>query len=429
MCGLAGIISTQKTNLKVEHLNILGTLNDERGGDSCGVFIDGTIHQGLNQEAEFRSFTYKIKYPKQSQIALVHCRKASVGYPITKDQCQPIVITDTEGNVEFVVMHNGTITNAKTLAQQYIPHINTFGWSDTQIMTYIFYYTGYEVLKTYTGTAVFVIVDYRSGHPEIFFWQGSSVYNEPQCDYERPFFFMVHHNKFYFSSMYCSLTCISTIPTIYTLKKNTLIKLDNLNLVTHQVYDRSTLVKPISTPYTYSNNYYPMYNYINYNNNTGLYTIGGTPAHGVIQAFPSGAVSSQHGDEYYFYQGRLLYNKECYDFLIEILSYFNINKVLEVCPAVIDYFAYSPIRINGNFMEVLDDFTYSAISEGLWLELFSNSYQYTLKDTGLTKTIITPYAAAKQFLESASKVYFNYDELEERIFKFIDCALNGTNLY
>ena len=47
MCGIAGIISTEPTKFNINHFNILGTLNDERGGDSCGIFIDKKYQYGI----------------------------------------------------------------------------------------------------------------------------------------------------------------------------------------------------------------------------------------------------------------------------------------------------------------------------------------------------------------------------------------------
>ena len=41
MCGIWGIIYKEPHQLNKVLFNSLGVLNDTRGGDSCGIFIDG----------------------------------------------------------------------------------------------------------------------------------------------------------------------------------------------------------------------------------------------------------------------------------------------------------------------------------------------------------------------------------------------------
>lgn len=197
MCGLAGIISTEKTEFNINHFNILGTLNDERGGDSCGIFIDGKVEYGVSDRKLFRNFTTSINYPKSASIALLHCRKASPGYPVNLDQAQPVVIR--RGNkIEFVLMHNGTILNIGELSNKYLPEPNTLGMSDSQILAEIIYEHGYDVLEEYTGCAVLIMVDYRSLTPEVLMFKGSSCYNENKTKSERPLVYMINEGKLYF---------------------------------------------------------------------------------------------------------------------------------------------------------------------------------------------------------------------------------------
>lgn len=53
---------------------------------------------------------------KMSSVAFGHCRKASVGI-IDETTAQPVVLTNANGKVEYVLMHNGTIYNYKELAK------------------------------------------------------------------------------------------------------------------------------------------------------------------------------------------------------------------------------------------------------------------------------------------------------------------------
>jgi hypothetical protein len=56
-------------------------------------------------------------------VALGHCRKASVG-KVSIETAQPVVIENENGDVDYVLIHNGTIYNYRELAQKYIPDMN-----------------------------------------------------------------------------------------------------------------------------------------------------------------------------------------------------------------------------------------------------------------------------------------------------------------
>ena len=205
MCGLFGVITTKPTKLTKTIFNVLGVENDTRGGDSCGIFIDGQVEYGVNENKYYSNFfknSKLLKATKKCSIALGHCRKASVGV-INETTAQPIVLTNDDGKVEFVVMHNGTIYNYKELARKYIPEIDITGLTDSQVMARIFYYKGYDVLNEYYGGAVFVIVDYRENKPKILLWKGASKQNSACLNKteERPFKFTVSNDKFIFSSL------------------------------------------------------------------------------------------------------------------------------------------------------------------------------------------------------------------------------------
>ena len=64
MCGIFGIINTKKTKLDKKCFNVLGINNDSRGGDSCGIFIDGEVEYGVNTEKLQQYSKTKIGYRK-----------------------------------------------------------------------------------------------------------------------------------------------------------------------------------------------------------------------------------------------------------------------------------------------------------------------------------------------------------------------------
>ena len=82
MCGIFGIINPKEMKFDSVTFNMLGFHNDSRGGDSCGIFIDGKFEYGTDKLKLYQNFyaTSKLlKTTKKCKIALGHCRKASVG--------------------------------------------------------------------------------------------------------------------------------------------------------------------------------------------------------------------------------------------------------------------------------------------------------------------------------------------------------------
>lgn len=417
MCGIAGIISKEPTRFNINHFNILGTLNDERGGDSCGIFIDKKYQYGIKDTKQFRVFTRCIKdYPETARIALLHCRKGSTGYALGIEQAQPVIIKNGE-NIEFVLIHNGTITNAPELAKKHIPNIDVKGLTDSQVMTHIIYHTGYDVLLEYKGTAVFVTVDYRNDkNGEVKIWKGNSCYNEYKEEYERPLFFAVHEDKFYFSSMLCSLYCIDNNIEAFIVPTNQLMKVENNKLKAIKYYDRSTL-KKYDTVYQSAFDYdykYPKTEYIAYNQYSGLYMKNGHPAHGEYRMFQTGMITevvNPYSYPFYFVYGRLLYNKESYDFIQEILEMFDETLLREDIQEIVDYFAYNPLKRANKFYEVFEDMQYYELDNGTWFSLFTNPLKYHLKDGHLEITDSSAAVALSHFQHEVKTVYFNFDEL------------------
>lgn len=439
MCGIAGIISDEKTPFNINHFNILGTLNDERGGDSCGIFIDGDVKYGINNDSYFRIFTKNVSYKNQASIALVHCRKASVGYNINIEQAQPIIIKE-DNKIKFVLLHNGTITNIKELAIKYLgKDFNITNLSDSQILAKIIYNKGFDVLNEYRGTAALVIVDYRSKIPEVFIFKGNSCYNEKSTNYERPLYYMVDNNKFYFSSIYSSLYCINYNAKIIDFPTNVLCKVINNKINIIKKIDRTSLKELSRLPFYnigyYNSDYYDDYDdnygYNNYKNedritclNNGLYTWGDHLVTGNYLIYATGyrclsKISNIHAYNLYFYKGRLLPNKECYDFLIGIDELFDEDALISYCPEIIDYFAYNPRCFDNKTMCVDSTFHYVPYNNGEYAQLFFYSKLIRFKNGKKQETQLTPKDAITTFIKYTKHVYYNFDELEKEIYKII----------
>lgn len=370
MCGIFGQINkTKQGKFNFPAFTTLGIANDSRGGDSCGIFIDGKTEYGIDNTKLFANFvkTSKLlKETKRCHIALGHCRKASIGN-VDLQRAQPVVIYNDNKQVEFVVIHNGTIYNYQELANKYIPQININGMSDSQVMAQIFYHTGYNVLNEYRGGAVFVIVDYRHQDPQIYLFKGQSkmYWTSPKATEERPFYFTVCNDTFYFSSIYSWLLPF-TDSIIYTVESNVLTSVRDGDVEVCQTIDRSNCIQANyinDTNYAYSS-YYPN-NYINYNykssycNNTdtkinrklkvnayGLYQFDNNEyVHGSYYVQSDGVVGYHHKALYLsFWHGVLLKNKLCFDFLNQFSNKSKLNPQTlgYVIPNTIDILSFHP---------------------------------------------------------------------------------------
>lgn len=244
MCGIFGIINKKEAKFDSVTFNILGFNNDSRGGDSCGIFIDGKVEYGNNNLKLYQNFYYNselLKETKSCNIALGHCRKASVG-GVSPEKAQPVVIYDNEdkNKINFVLIHNGTIKNHDELAKQYIPNINTKNMTDSQIIANIIYNCGTDVFGEYTGAGVFVFVDYRKGKPEVFIFKGESkeFYSSDKTVEERPLCFVSNEDKFIFSSLPTYLSALQPDLTVYNVPTNKLMQVRNCKLFTIKEFDR-----------------------------------------------------------------------------------------------------------------------------------------------------------------------------------------------
>ena len=230
--------------------NVLGVANDVRGGDSCGYFIDGKYAYGHDQTKLYENF-YKtddtLKSIVTAKIALGHDRKASVG-GVSLEKAQPVVITNKADPslIDFVLIHNGTINNHKELAKKYLEIEGKDSYSDSQIMAYIIYYHGFEVLQEYVGAGAFVMVDYRQdrSNPTAYIFKGESAqsYSEKPQE-ERPLFLALKANEIWFSSLRAPLELITWNKNykVIDLKTNTLFTIKDGSIIDEMEYDRTKI--------------------------------------------------------------------------------------------------------------------------------------------------------------------------------------------
>lgn len=278
MCGIYGIISDHVIPFDRRMFCTLGINNDSRGGDSCGIFIDGFTEYGIDKTKYFIDFMPEsnlLKTVKKCRCAIGHDRKASVG-GISLKAAQPVVFKDDDGNVKFVVIHNGTIHNYLDLADKYIPGVDCSDLTDSQVMATIFYNAGYDCLSEYQGGAVFFIIDYRKGEPRYFGWRGESKkssYSKDNDDKEeRPFFFTNSKNSVIFSSIATYLYVVSD--DVWKLPSNQLIEFVGQQIYTVKEYPRDNVDQ---SGYQYGKGRKKVYTYpTNAYGGNGSTTVGGS---------------------------------------------------------------------------------------------------------------------------------------------------------
>lgn len=259
MCGIFGMVSIRPKQFNKRAFFTMGVRNDSRGGDSCGVFIDGSVEYGIDDQKMFISFFRDSKLLKNTnvcKIALGHCRKASIG-KVGLETAQPVVLYNNKNNVDFVLIHNGTIHNYEELAKKYIPEINIEGMTDSQVMAHIFYYKGYDCLDEYNGGAVFVIHDYRIDKTFVFKGASKKTKTSKEQEEERPLFYCFHNGRFVFSSIFETLYAHYYEEDIYTLSANKLICIYGNKLKLVKEYSREDCVQNKS----YVSNQYNLYDY------------------------------------------------------------------------------------------------------------------------------------------------------------------------
>lgn len=358
MCGIAGIVTKTRQPFDFSTFCVLGIDNDSRGGDSCGVFIDGKYEYGVNNNKLFSNYFQDsdlIYNTTSSIVALLHCRKASVG-SISEETAQPVIIKDELGNVRFVVIHNGTIHNYKELANKYIPNVDITGMTDSQVMTHIFYNAGYNVLGEYIGGAAFCIVDYRGYLPRTLLFKGASkkyTYSK-EIDEERPLFYCIDpiRRELVFSSLWLPLMAMRKNCKLYTPRSNTLVEFSGTTMRVVKEYSRENCCQHEKTKYNYS---YTPSQYIDIDDDRNNYVIKGELIHGEKCISKWGRVLDSNSTEklykVYFFNGVLLKGEKCFKFLsnMQRKSKLSLKDFCSKYWNVIRFLSYDRIYNNGHY--------------------------------------------------------------------------------
>lgn len=277
-CGLFGWFGKDVKDFDRNKLNILGLYNDSRGGDSCGITVDGEISVGLSNEKRFEDFICASGYDTPIIIPTVfaHTRKASVG-ALSIDNVHPFGFgylenpnEDSESDIfEFIGAHNGTLLNHMQLASDFGVETRatknniTRSKIDSEILLESLYKSkNFKPLERYIGAAALIWTDVNTPNKVYIFRGESSMYSSSNSTSdERPLFvYTESKNSMYVSSLEDPLLAISDLDrsNVFPIKSNTVYEItdgDFEGAILHPVDRSSRHQKEISRSPSYGRSY------------------------------------------------------------------------------------------------------------------------------------------------------------------------------
>lgn len=208
-CGIFGYcgrsnVTKNDLRIAIQKFKILGILNEDRGKDSCGVYINNAIKKGIGTQRLFTTFIQKetFELSTKNRIFLGHNRQASMGSQINLDNQHPFLIDD-----DMLITHNGTLKEAYNFCQKYkLPYSEIS--VDTKMLGLALHRNGPSVLENYKGAAALAIT-YNSKPNHLYLYHGSSLTTKGKpLEEERPLFFMETREGIYYSSLETALDAI-----------------------------------------------------------------------------------------------------------------------------------------------------------------------------------------------------------------------------
>lgn len=258
-CGLFGWVGNHPSAFNKHIFTILGMFNQDRGGDSSGIYTKKQGFYGTAGKSKFLDFLKEVRPLSvgQDKVILGHTRKASIG-TASPENAQPIILKYNDQVLPSIVLtHNGTLVNHDELAKKYgirTKELNT----DSQVLASIIGSADpenrFKVLEEYYGTAALAM--HFPETKETFLFKGESSYSSRAAydSEERPLFYYAESkNSLYYSSMKEPLELIATDKTkIKPVPPNIVFLVKDGNLIEHTKIIRDAAAQRIDTSVTYA---------------------------------------------------------------------------------------------------------------------------------------------------------------------------------
>tara|TARA_R110000851_G_scaffold150897_2_gene291887 strand:- start:43831 stop:45894 length:2064 start_codon:yes stop_codon:yes gene_type:complete len=272
-CGNFGWTGDDVKKFNMDKFNILGIMNEDRGKNSCGVYVDGKLYKGddigVNNIALYGDMMKTLKFPspKKFPVIMGHTRAASRGGIKSVENTHPFIFKTPAGD-NFVGAHNGTLDNHTFLADRYDiekTDDNNRLKVDSEILLEILSQTSennknVRVLQEYKGRAALVMFNEKEPD-EMWFWRGKSKQHEyasAKAEEERPLhIYMPETGSMYWSSEIRPLEMIANKKhtdddcKILSFKTNVLYKIKGGVISESSSIDRENN-KKFATTYEYN---------------------------------------------------------------------------------------------------------------------------------------------------------------------------------
>lgn len=215
-CGIWGYFGKDNKRFNWKDFNMLGVLNDKRGGDAAGRMIGGSYEhynsKNCNTYTEIIRDNLNPAY-KEETVMFGHTRKTSAFAKGTGgiEFTQPYPVRDITGTIIGMGMHNGTLYNDSDLKEEYgVPdkleyidgeEIIEHSPNDSQILFWtLLVKEDYSILEKYQGSAALAWFDFREDR--LYLFKGSSKSYEKALNEveERPLYLLKEKDNIWFSS-------------------------------------------------------------------------------------------------------------------------------------------------------------------------------------------------------------------------------------
>lgn len=239
-CGIIAWGGKNTKSFNKHKFDILGIFNDSRGGDSCGITIDGEIYHGIRPiDKLYKDFLVEKNYnaPKLFPTVIAHTRKSSVG-TINGDNAHPFGFGHNEefDSFSFLGVHNGTLYNHDEFCKDYGVEISVYNNNvfdrrkiDSEVLLESIYKSeSFRPLSAYYGGAAVVFTSTLEANVLYAFHGASAEYEGGKIEEERPLYYYIEgKNSMYISSLAEGLIAIGGVieKNVFEFEHNVVYKI------------------------------------------------------------------------------------------------------------------------------------------------------------------------------------------------------------